>query len=119
MNQRRYWIGVVAQDHVEAAVSHGFVQLNFGKAAALSRMQPGDGLAFYSPRQSFPDGPPLQAFTAIGRIGEGPIFEVPPAEPASMFRRHAAWLDATPAPDTHGPRRPRWRGGPGSAWPRW
>lgn len=98
MGERRYWIGVVAQDHVEAAVAHGFVQLNYGKAAPLARMQPGDGLAVYSPRATFPDGAPLRAFTAIGRVGDGPIFEVPTDEPAVICRRSAAWLDATPAP---------------------
>lgn len=98
MNERRYWIGVVAQDRVEAAVAQGFVELNNGKAAPLARMQPGDGLAFYSPRERFPDGASLQAFTAIGRIGDGPIFEVPPGEPAAICRRNAAWLDATPVP---------------------
>jgi hypothetical protein len=98
MSERRYWIGVVAQDHVEAAVTHGFVQLSYGKAEPLARMQPGDGLAFYSPRAHFPDGAPLQAFTAIGRVGDGPIFEVPPEQPPPLFRRSAAWLDATPAP---------------------
>ena len=50
MSERRYWIGVVSQDHVEAAVAHGFVQLNHGKAGPLERMRPGDGFAFYSPR---------------------------------------------------------------------
>ena len=98
MNERRYWIGVVAQDHAEAAVARGFVQLNFGKAAPLSRMQPGDCLAFYSPREHFPDGAALQAFTAIGRVGDGPIFEVAPEQPTPLFRRSASWLDAAPAP---------------------
>ena len=98
MSERRYWIAVVAQDHVEAALTHGFVQLNYGKAEPLARMQPGDGLAFYSPRAHFPDGAPLQAFTAIGRVGDGPIFEVPPEQPSALFRRSACWLDATPAP---------------------
>jgi hypothetical protein len=98
MNERRYWIGVVAQDNAEAAVEHGFIQLNYGKAAPLARMQPGDGLAFYSPRASFPDGAPLQAFTAIGRVGDGPIFEAPPAQAEPVYRRSAAWLDANPAP---------------------
>ena len=98
MNERRYWIAVVPRDHVDAAIAQGFVQVHYGNAAPLSRMQPGDGLAFYSPRERFPDGAPLQAFTAIGRVGDGDIFEVPPAEPAPVFRRSAAWLDATPAP---------------------
>jgi len=98
MNERRYWIGVIAQDHVEAAVAQGFVQLNYGKAAPLARMRPGDGLAFYSPRERFPAGAPLQAFTAIGHIGDGPVFELPPTAPAPIYRRSAAWLDATPVP---------------------
>ena len=98
MNQRRYWIAVVPQDHVEDAVAHGFVELNYGRAEPLARMQPGDGLLVYSPRERFPDGEPLQAFTAIGRIADGPIFEAPPAPPLPMFRRGAEWLAATPAP---------------------
>ena len=98
MNERRYWIAVVPRDQVEIAVAQGFVQVNYGKAAPLARMQPGDGLACYSPRERFPDGPALQAFTGIGRVGDGDVFEVPPAEPSPVFRRSAAWLDATPAP---------------------
>src|SRR5689334_24305969 len=98
MSERRYWIGVVSADHAEAAVTSGFVQLAFGQAAPLARMQPGDGLAIYSPRTAQPAGQPLQAFTAIGRIGDGPIYEVPAVDPPPTFRRNAAYLDATPAP---------------------
>ena len=29
-------------------------------------MGAGDGLAYYSPKTDYPDGEPLQAFTAIG-----------------------------------------------------
>jgi hypothetical protein len=98
MSERRYWIGVVSQDHVEAAVAHGFVQLNYGKAGPLERMQPGDGVAFYSPRTSYPAGAPLQAFTAIGRVADGPIYEAEAVAATPMFRRNAAYFDATPAP---------------------
>ncbi len=126
MSERRFWIGVVSQDHVDAAVAHGFVQLLHGKAGPLERMQPGDGFAFYSPRASYPAGPPLQAFTAIGRIAEGPIYaadgpagapapavdRAPPIAPNNapcergvdcprerpLFRRNAAYFDASPAP---------------------
>jgi EVE domain-containing protein len=96
MNERRYWIAVVPRDHADAAVANGFVELSYGRAEPLARMHPGDGLLFYSPRERLPDGDPLQAFTAIGRIGDGPIFEAPPP-PAPIFRRGAQWLDATPA----------------------
>jgi len=98
MSERRYWIGVVSADHAEAAVTSGFVQLAFGQARPLSRMQPGDGLAIYSPRTAQAAGKPLQAFTAIGRIGEGPVYAAPPVDPSPTFRRDVAYLDATPAP---------------------
>jgi hypothetical protein len=98
MNERRYRIAVVPQDHAEDAVAHGFVELNHGRAEPLARMPPGDGLLVYSPRERFPDGEPLQAFTAIGRVSDGPIFEAHAAPPAPVFRRSAAWLAATPIP---------------------
>lgn len=122
MSERRYWIGVVSQDHVEAAVAQGFVQLGHGNARPLERMQPGDGFAFYSPRTTYPAGAPLQAFTAIGRIANGPIYasnategartsapanaaDRAPANAAEndaerepAFRRNATYFHAWPAP---------------------
>src|SRR5258705_9452392 len=76
MLARNYWIGVVSKSHVDKAVAGGFTQLNHGKAGPLERMRAGDGFAFYSPRTSYPDGAPLQAFTAIGRIRDGNVYQV-------------------------------------------
>lgn len=98
MGERRFWIGVISQDHVEAAVANGFVQLSHGKPQPLERMQPGDGFVFYSPRTTYPAGVPLQAFTAIGRVAEGPIYEANGAEQDPAFRRAVVYLDATAAP---------------------
>lgn len=98
MHERRYWIGVVSRDHVASAVAQGFVQLNHGKAAPLERMHAGDGFAFYSPRESYPDGASLQAFTAIGSVADAPIYEATMPELGTIFRRDVAFLDATPAP---------------------
>jgi hypothetical protein len=75
MSERNYWIGVVSKDHVAIGVAGGFTQLNHGKAGPLERMRGGDGFAFYSPRTAYPDGAPLQAFTAIGRIRDGKVFQ--------------------------------------------
>ena len=98
MAECRYWIGVASHDHVETAVSDGFVQLNHGKAGPLERLRPGDGFAFYSPRATYPRGPMLQAFTAIGRVADGPIYETQATDAGQAFRRPAAYFDATPAP---------------------
>ena len=75
-NSRNYWIGVVSKDHVDIGVAGGFTQVNHGKAGPLERMRAGDGFAFYSPRTAYPDGELLQAFTAIGRIRNGTVYQV-------------------------------------------
>lgn len=96
MNEPRYWIAVAAQDHVEIAVMGGFVEVNHGKAGPLERMRAGDGIAFYSPRSSYPDGPPLQAFTALGWVADAPLFQA--ATGHQPFRRAVRWENVVPAP---------------------
>jgi hypothetical protein len=69
-----YWIGVVSRSHVLRGVAGGFAQMNHGKQAPLKRMKAGDGLIYYSPRESYPNGAPLQAFTAMGFIRSGEVY---------------------------------------------
>jgi len=69
-----YWIGVVSHSHVLRGLTGGFAQMNHGKKSQLKRMKEGDGLIYYSPRESYPDGTPLQAFTALGFIRTGEVY---------------------------------------------
>lgn len=71
----KYWCGVVSKEHVIRGVEGSFIQLNHGKKAALARMKAGDGFVFYSPRMSYPEGAPLQAFTALGHVKTGEIYQ--------------------------------------------
>jgi len=96
VRERNYWIGVVSKNHVAIGVAGGFAQLNHGKAAPLTRMRAGDGFIYYSPRTDYPDGPPLQAFTAIGRIRDG---QVQQAEMAAGFRPFRLAVDYLPSQD--------------------
>ena len=102
MNERNYWIGVVSRDHVAIGVSGGFTQLSHGKAGPLERMRAGDGFVFYSPRTAYPDGPPLQAFTAIGRIRDGIVYHAAQTNGSSdgfhPFRLGVDYLPAQDAP---------------------
>ena len=102
MNERNYWIGVVSRDHVAIGVSGGFTQLSHGKAGPLERMRAGDGFVFYSPRTVYPDGPPLQAFTAIGRIRDGIVYQAAQTNGSSdgshPFRLGVDYLPAQDAP---------------------
>ena len=71
-----FWIGVVSRAHVQIGVRGGFIQLNHGKRAPLQRLKAGDMLAMYSPRTEYPDGEPLQAFTALGTVVTGDVYQV-------------------------------------------
>ena len=74
--EANFWIGVVSRSHVAIGVAGSFIQLNHGKKAPVRRLKAGDGIAMYSPRTSYPDGEPLQAFTAIGTVTTGEVYQV-------------------------------------------
>lgn len=65
----KYWLGVVQREHVLRGVRLGIAQVNHG-AKGVTRMSPGDGLVYYSPKTSYPHGDQLREFTAIGRIAD-------------------------------------------------
>jgi EVE domain len=83
---RNYWIGVVSRSHVQIGVEGGFVQLNHGKKGPVQRFKAGDMLAMYSPRESHPNGPALQAFTAIGKVLSGEVYQVEMSPDFKPFR---------------------------------
>ncbi|WP_034264575.1 EVE domain-containing protein [Actinospica robiniae] len=99
-----YWLGVVCRDHVRRGTAAGVVQLNHGARAPLARLEPGDGFVYYSPRTSMKAGTPLQAFTAIGRIADGEIWQADEGD-FKPWRRRVDYLgDVREAPvaDFHG-----------------
>nr|WP_090346721.1 EVE domain-containing protein [Mycolicibacterium malmesburyense]CRL79318.1 hypothetical protein CPGR_05305 [Mycolicibacterium malmesburyense] len=92
------WINTVSRDHVELGVRGRFTQANHGKPTMLRRMARGDWLVFYSPRTVYPDGPPLQAFTAIGRVADDEPYLDPATDDAERWRRNVDFLDSTETP---------------------
>lgn len=72
----KHWLVVVSRDHVRRGVESGFAQANHGKRAAVERMEPGDGLVYYSPRTGMREGEPIKSFTAIGTVAEGEAWQV-------------------------------------------
>lgn len=93
-----FWIGVVSKAHVQNGVRGGFIQLNHGKKAAVQRLKAGDMLAMYSPRTDYPDGPALQAFTAIGTVKSGEVYQVEMSSDFKPFRVDVQFHDGRDAP---------------------
>ena len=97
---RQFWIGVVSREHVRLGVKGGFIQLGHGKKAPVQRLHAGDALVMYSPRTAYPDGEPLQAFTAIGVVSTGKVYQVEMTEDFRPYRIDVRFLKAKEAPIT-------------------
>ncbi len=71
----KFWLGIVSKEHVMKGVSEGFAQVCHGKGSPLKRMRQGDGFIFYSPTITFGGKDKLQAFTAIGIVKTGIVYQ--------------------------------------------
>lgn len=71
----KFWLGVVSKEYVMRGVAGGFVQVCHGKGAPLKRMRAGDGFVYYSPTTTFGGKDKLQAFTAIGIVKSGAVYQ--------------------------------------------
>jgi hypothetical protein len=92
-----YWVVTASADHAARGKAEQIVQANHGNSSPLRRMSYGDGVVIYSPRATYPDGPPLQAFTLIGRVADAEPFEHDMAG-TLMWRRPVIWQEAGWAP---------------------
>jgi hypothetical protein len=96
--ERHYWMGVVHRDHALRGVAQGIAQTNHGAKFGVARMQPGDGFVYYSPKDVYPDGHSLRAFTAIGIVAPGEVWQGTQAMSAESdlrpWRRKVDWDEA-------------------------
>ncbi len=96
--ERQYWMGVVHRDHALRGVSQGIAQTNHGAKFGVARMRPGDGFLYYSPKDIYPDGHSLRAFTAIGVVAPGEVWQgsamMGPGSEVRPWRRKVDWDEA-------------------------
>jgi hypothetical protein len=93
MQNTKYWIVVVSKDHIASGVNGGFMMANHGKAAPLKKLRPGDWVIFYSPKQSYAGNEALQAFTAIGQVFDGELYQHKMSEDFVPYRRNVAYYE--------------------------
>ena len=87
------WIGVAAAKHVALGVAGGFAMLAHGRHDAVKRVQPGDWLSYYSPREGLNEGAEVRAFTAIGQVKAGDPAERHMLPGMTGWYREVEWLD--------------------------
>ena len=89
------WLGVVSAEHVRRGVAGGFAQIGHGKRAPLTRMQSGDTLVYYSPRERLSEAAYLREFTAIGTVAGDTIWQHDEGD-FTPFRRAVDYEQARP-----------------------
>jgi hypothetical protein len=94
----RHWIAVASAAHVRRGRAEGFMQVCHGKGARLARTQPGDGVVYYSPTETFGGSDRLQAFTAIGFVAPPAPWQADMGGGFRPFRREVHWLPGREAP---------------------
>ena len=92
------WIAVASAEHVRIGRACGFMQVNHGKAEPLRQISPGDRIAYYSPSETFGGKDRLQAFTAIGVVKRGELYQVDTGEGFRPFRRDVLWSEVVEMP---------------------
>lgn len=64
----KYFLICASRDHVISGVEGGFAQAGHGRKDFISKPSKGDWVVFYSSKNKFEKGKPLQKFTAIGKV---------------------------------------------------
>jgi len=64
----------------------------------LKRLAKSDWLVFYSPKTSYLDGEPLQAFTAIGGVKDDDLYQFEMAPYFITWRRNVEFYDCIETP---------------------
>jgi hypothetical protein len=91
------WIAVASADHVATGRGLGVMQVGHGKEAPLKRIRAGDRVAYYSPVRTFGEKAPCQAFTALGTVRDGRVYQADMGGGFKPFRTDVAWA-AHPQP---------------------
>lgn len=94
----KYWVAVASAEHVRRGRAEGFMQVCHGKAAPLRRIQPGDGVVYYSPTEQFRGKGSLQAFTALGVVLAGEPYSFDMGGGFCPYRRNVAWKQTEEIP---------------------
>ena len=98
MKNPGYFIVVVSKNHIERGVQGSFIKANHGKATSLKKLNVGDWLICYSPKQTYAGNEPLQAFTAIGQIKDEELYQGIMATGFVPWRRNVTYYPCKETP---------------------
>jgi len=88
----KYWVIVASKDHVKKGIAEGFAQACHGKSSPLKRMKKGDGVIYYSGKQTMGKPDKCQEFTALGKVIDDEVYAVQVSEDFCPSRRNIEFL---------------------------
>lgn len=91
----KFWMIVASKDHVKKGIAEGIAQACHGKASPLKRMKPGDGVIYYSGKQSMDKPDKCREFTAIGYVNDDEVYTYQMTPDFCPFRRNISFLPHT------------------------
>ncbi len=93
----KYFLIGASKDHVLKGVEEGFAQAGHGRKDFISKPSKGDWLVFYSSKDKFEDGTPLQKFTAIGKVNDEEPYQANAGNNFKPYRRNVEFSKSNEA----------------------
>lgn len=91
----KYFLIAASRDHVLKGVAGGFAQAGNGRRDLVSKLYKGDWIVFYSAKDKYEDGKPLQKFTALGQVTDEEPYQPDVSENFKPYRRKVAFEKVT------------------------
>ncbi|MTH48796.1 EVE domain-containing protein [Intestinirhabdus alba] len=88
----KHWLAVASAAHVALGYAGNFMQVCHGKKGPLSKINPADGIVYYSPSKVFGKKDGLMSLTAIGYVAQGEPYPFDMGGGFVPFRRDVVWL---------------------------
>lgn len=71
----KYYLIAASKDHVLKGFEKGFAQAGHGRKDYISKPAKGDKIVYYSAKDKFENGTPLQKFTAMGKVTDDEVYQ--------------------------------------------
>lgn len=91
----KYFLICASRDHVQKGVKDGFAQAGHGRKESISKPSNGDWVVFYSSKDIFEKGKPLQKFTALGQVLDEEPYQKVVSENFKPYRRNVEFKKVT------------------------
>ena len=93
MQYTGYWLIVASRDHVLAGKKANITQASHGKRGLLDKMQTGDWIVYYSPKEIYGDTKPYQKFVAIAKVTGEKVFQISISDTFKPYRRYVGYIE--------------------------